>query len=215
MPPAAILIYVNRVLRSTCDQNTSILNSFSSIHERLPHLVGFVRLVAFVQPGVQPMPTGRAPPSSWALTWSDEFNGPDGSAPDPTKWIVESGGNGWGNSELQYYTSRREDVRQERVNLVIEAIKEKFAGPDGIERDYTSGRLKTEGRFSQRYGRLEARVKIPFGEGCGGRSGCSEAIFLAQDGRPAEKLTSRKVLATNRQQSTAACTVLDTREQAQ
>ncbi len=46
------------------------------------------------------------PHSSWVLTWSDEFNGPDGSAPDPAKWIVESGGNGWGNNELEYYTPR-------------------------------------------------------------------------------------------------------------
>jgi beta-glucanase (GH16 family) len=103
--------------------------------------------------------------SRWVLTWSDEFNGPDGWAPDPAKWIVESGGKGWGNGELQYYTPRRENVRQEKGNLVIEAIKGRFTGPDGTEREYTSGRLKTEGRFSQRYGRFEARVQIPSGKG--------------------------------------------------
>src|SRR5208282_6785034 len=47
----------------------------------------------------------RSSPSKprWVLTWSDEFNGPTGSTPDPAKWVVESGGNGWGNDELEYY----------------------------------------------------------------------------------------------------------------
>jgi beta-glucanase (GH16 family) len=108
---------------------------------------------------------GTSSASGWVLTWSDEFNGPDGSAPDPAKWIVESGGNGWGNNELQYYTARRENVRQEKGSLVIEAIKEKFTGPDGVQRNFASARLKTEGRFDQRYGRFEARIQIPSGRG--------------------------------------------------
>jgi len=109
--------------------------------------------------------SSNAAKPAWHLTWSDEFNGPDGSAPDPAKWIVESGGNGWGNGELQYYTSRRVNSRQEKGNLVIEAIKEKFTGPDGAPHDYTSARLKSEGRFSQRYGRFEARIRVPLAQG--------------------------------------------------
>jgi beta-glucanase (GH16 family) len=101
----------------------------------------------------------------WVLTWSDEFNGPVGSRPDPAKWVVASGGNGWGNDELEYYTARSQNVRQENGNLVIEAIKEKFAASDGTERRYTSARLKTQGRFAQRYGRFEARIKVPYGRG--------------------------------------------------
>jgi beta-glucanase (GH16 family) len=101
----------------------------------------------------------------WVLTWNDEFNGPKGAPPDATKWVVLSGGNGWGNHELEYYTSRSQNVRQENGNLVIEAIQEKFTGPDGVERNYTSGRLKTAGKFSQQYGRFEARIKIPSGKG--------------------------------------------------
>jgi len=132
---------------------------------RVSYLVSFVLVVAGVQPAAPQTAVHRSSASSWALTWSDEFNGPDGSGPDPTKWIVESGGDGWGNKELQYYTPRRENIRQEKGSLVIEAIKEKFTGPDGIERNYTSGRLKTEGRFSQRYGRFEARIQIPSGKG--------------------------------------------------
>ncbi|MDP9146649.1 MAG: glycoside hydrolase family 16 protein [Acidobacteriota bacterium] len=103
--------------------------------------------------------------SDWILTWSDEFNGPNGAPPDPTKWTVETGGNGWGNHELEYYTSRSQNVRQENGNLVIEARQEKFTGPDSVSRDYTSARLKTAGHFEQRYGRFEARIQIPAGQG--------------------------------------------------
>ena len=53
--------------------------------------------------------TGQ-PGASWKLVWSDEFNQPDGSAPDPAKWTALSGGSGWGNKELEYYTSRSENV---------------------------------------------------------------------------------------------------------
>ena len=105
------------------------------------------------------------PNRNWVLTWSDEFTGPDGSAPDATKWVMESGGNGWGNDELEYYTPRPKNLRLENGNLVIEAVKEEFTGADGVKRLYTSGRLKTQGRFSQTYGRFEARVKIPSGQG--------------------------------------------------
>ena len=113
----------------------------------------------------QTAPGISASQSGWVLRWSDEFNGPSGSPPDPTKWIVESGGNGWGNDELQYYTARPQNVRQEDGHLVIEAIKERFTGPDGVHRNYTSARLNTKGRFSQRYGRFEARIQIPSGQG--------------------------------------------------
>lgn len=101
----------------------------------------------------------------WVLTWSDEFDGADGSPPDPRKWVVETGGDGWGNDELEYYTSRSQNIRQENGNLVIEAFKEKFTGSDGVQRNYTSARLETQGRFSQRYGRFEARIQIPSGQG--------------------------------------------------
>jgi beta-glucanase (GH16 family) len=102
---------------------------------------------------------------NWVLTWSDEFNGPNGSSPDPKKWIFETGGNGWGNRELEYYTARRQNVRQENGDLIIEAINEPFAGPDGVHRNYTSARIATAGLFAQRYGRFEARIKLPAGRG--------------------------------------------------
>jgi beta-glucanase (GH16 family) len=101
----------------------------------------------------------------WVLSWSDEFADPGGSPPDPTKWVAETGGGGWGNQELQYYTSRRENVRQEKGHLVIEARREPFTGLDRISRNFTSARLKTQGLFSQQYGRFEARMKLPLGRG--------------------------------------------------
>jgi beta-glucanase (GH16 family) len=108
-----------------------------------------------------------APPTSnsWTLVWSDEFNGPDGSSVDRTKWAVETGGDGWGNQELEYYTDRNENASVHEGNLVIRALPEKYTGPDGVKRNYTSARLKTFGKFSQTYGRFEARIKIPYGQG--------------------------------------------------
>jgi beta-glucanase (GH16 family) len=103
--------------------------------------------------------------SNWALTWSDEFDGADGSAPDPKKWTAETGGGGWGNNELEYYTARRTNSRVEKGNLIIEALQEKFTGPEGVTREYTSARLKTEKLFTQKYGKFEARIRIPKGQG--------------------------------------------------
>ena len=101
----------------------------------------------------------------WALTWSDEFNGPNGSAPDPAKWKFDVGGDGWGNRELEYYTERPQNAFIEDGHLVIRAIREDFTGADGVARHYTSARLKTQGIFAQAYGRFEARIKIPYGQG--------------------------------------------------
>jgi beta-glucanase (GH16 family) len=101
----------------------------------------------------------------WVLTWSDDFSAADGSSPDASKWTYDLGGNGWGNQELQSYTSRRQNVQIEGGNLVITARQEKYTGADGIARNYTSTRLKTQSLFSQAYGRFEARIRIPTGQG--------------------------------------------------
>lgn len=103
--------------------------------------------------------------SNWKLTWSDEFNGPDGSSPDPAKWTFDVGGGGWGNKELESYTSRPLNVQQHGGNLVITALKEDYTGADGFMRPYTSGRIKTRGLFAQAYGRFEARMQLPVGKG--------------------------------------------------
>lgn len=98
------------------------------------------------------------------LTWSDEFNGPNGSAPDPAKWHVIRSGSGNGNDESQYYTARSVNVHQQDGNLVITARKERYKGREGV-RQYTSARLETLGLFAQKYGRMEARIKLPGGQG--------------------------------------------------
>jgi beta-glucanase (GH16 family) len=104
--------------------------------------------------------------SPYTLRWADEFDGAAGSAPDQSKWGYDIGGNGWGNNELETYTSRTENAFLDGDGrLVIRLIKETLRGPDGIRRDYTSARLLTRGKFTQRYGRIEARLRVPFGQG--------------------------------------------------
>jgi beta-glucanase (GH16 family) len=104
-------------------------------------------------------------PAVWSLVWSDEFDGPNGSAVDSSKWSFDLGGNGWGNNELETYTDRTVNAHVEGGLLVIKAIKEDFTGSDGILRHYTSARLLTKNKFTQAYGRFEARIKIPYGQG--------------------------------------------------
>jgi hypothetical protein len=97
------------------------------------------------------------PPSGWTLAWADEFNG---TALDTSKWNIEVNGNGGGNNELQYYTARQENIRVTGGELVIEARKEAYMG-----KQYTSGRITTQNKASWKYGRMEARMKIPTGKG--------------------------------------------------
>jgi beta-glucanase (GH16 family) len=91
------------------------------------------------------------------LDWSDEF---DGATLDHTKWVEETGGGGWGNNELEYYTARPENVRVVDGKLVIEARREQYEN-----RAYTSARIKTAGLNERTYGRYEARMKLPKGQG--------------------------------------------------
>jgi beta-glucanase (GH16 family) len=112
-----------------------------------------------------PVHAGPVQNRKWTLVWSDEFNGPDGAPPDPQKWTAIVDGSGLGNNELEYYTSRLENVYQSHGNLTIVARKEHYIGADGITREFTSARLQTLGHFAQQYGRFEARIKIPGGQG--------------------------------------------------
>lgn len=94
------------------------------------------------------------------LVLSEEFD-VDG-APDPAIWGFDTGTgvNGWGNNELQYYTSRPENVVVQNGFLIITARKESFEGSG-----FTSARLLTKGKFEQTYGRFEARMRLPWGQG--------------------------------------------------
>lgn len=93
-----------------------------------------------------------------SLIWSDEFN--SAGAPDPAKWGYDLGAGGWGNAELQYYTNRPENAVVQGGVLKITAIKENFSGSA-----YTSTRLLTKDKFSFKYGKVEARAKLPAGVG--------------------------------------------------
>jgi len=99
------------------------------------------------------------------LLWNDEFDGSSGSMPDPKKWLIVQNGSGFGNGELETYTERSTNLHEQNGHLVITARKETFTGKDGLARDYTSARIETQGRFELKYGRVEARIKLPKGKG--------------------------------------------------
>lgn len=92
---------------------------------------------------------------TWQQVWADEFNGSIG--PD---WVFETGrgSGGWGNNELQYY--RRENASVQNGALVITAKREDFGGAN-----YTSVRMKTQGKKSWKFGRIEARIAMPSFQG--------------------------------------------------
>ncbi len=101
------------------------------------------------------------PDRDFELVWSDEFEGTAATSPDATKWTFDlgTGQNGWGNNELQTYTQSAQNVALDGLgNLVITARKDQFG-------NYTSARVKTQGIFTQKYGKIEARIKTPTGTG--------------------------------------------------
>jgi beta-glucanase (GH16 family) len=129
-------------------------------------------IAACASAGSSSAPSVTTPPSStpsWTLVWSDEFDGPAGSSFDRTKWTAETGGSGWGNQEREFYTTRSENIALDgNGHLVITALPEPANSTDTCwygNCRYTSARIKTQGLFSQAYGRFEARIRIPRGQG--------------------------------------------------
>jgi beta-glucanase (GH16 family) len=113
--------------------------------------IAFILLLAAI--------TLNAQQKNWKLVWSDEFNYT--GLPDTTKWNYDTGGHGWGNNELQYYT--KADIRNAAVKngtLVITAIKEVKE-----KNTYTSARLVTKHKGDWLYGRMEVKAKLPAGRG--------------------------------------------------
>jgi len=106
---------------------------------------------------------------AWRLVWSDEFQGAAGAPVDARKWKAEIGGGGWGNKEFEYYSDGTKNAHLDgHGSLVIKALQETLSqnfkcwyGPCR----YTSARLITKEKFAQAYGRFEARIKIPYGQG--------------------------------------------------
>jgi beta-glucanase (GH16 family) len=89
--------------------------------------------------------------------WEDDFS--TGSTPDAAKWTFETGGDGWGNNELQFYTSGANSTISGGI-MTITAKKENFSG-----REYTSSRMITKGKGDWLYGKFEVRAKLPKGRG--------------------------------------------------
>jgi beta-glucanase (GH16 family) len=112
---------------------------------------------------VPPAPPTAAPPTpdltrdGWTLVWHDEFDGPEINA---DYWTHEIGGHGWGNGENQYYTDDPDNAFIEDGLLIIQALERNYLG-----KPFTSARLTTQGKVTQQYGRIEARIQIPTGKG--------------------------------------------------
>lgn len=148
-----------------------------------PHRVApfvLVVLVAVVVLGASPFRSASrvAPPrptvaAAWTLAWSDEFDGAAGARPDSTRWRYELGdgcsaGNcGWGNSEKQWYTSDAANASLTGQGTLAITAR---AAPAGLPCyygpcRYTSAKLTTKGKYEPGYGRVEARIKLPRGQG--------------------------------------------------
>src|SRR6266566_293069 len=120
------------------------------------------------KPATAPRAAQPGPAAGWRLVWADEFTGPAGGAPDASKWGRDTGGGGWGNSELEYYTDTTANAALDGHGDL--AITARTDGTDGLSCwyggcRYTSARLLTLGHFAPAYGRISARIKLPAGQG--------------------------------------------------
>ncbi len=105
--------------------------------------------------------SGYTTPTSYAgysLAWNDEFSE---DSLDNASWNYETGGDGWGNNELEYYTNSSKNcyITQHKY-LVIEARNEAVGN-----NSYTSARIQTLGKHEFKYGRIDIRAKVPYGKG--------------------------------------------------
>ena len=87
---------------------------------------------------------------NWQMVWQDEFDGGAGQLPDSATWNLDVGTD-WGNAQMEYDTDRPENVSLD--------------GQGYLAIVYTSGRINTKGLFETQYGRIEARMKLPYGQG--------------------------------------------------
>jgi beta-glucanase (GH16 family) len=129
--------------------------------------------------------------SGWDLTFSDEFNGSANTFPDPSKWNIEVNGNP-PNSEAEAYVKSTQNVSLNgNGQLELTALKQQSGN-----KQYTSGRINSSGKFMQTYGRWEALIKLPAGtgfwpafwmlggnNGCGGWPSCGEIDIIENRGR--------------------------------
>lgn len=124
--------------------------------------------VAAVPAAAAPGTAQAAAPAAAVANFTDNFDGSAGSRPNSQFWNLETGGSGWGNNERQYYTGSADNSKLDgNGNLVITARRDNanglncFYGPC----EATSARLNSAGKISAKYGRVEARIKVPTQKG--------------------------------------------------
>ena len=117
--------------------------------------------------------TWEGVPAGYGLAWSDEFNGAVGSAPNPANWNYDTGASGWGNNELENYTT---STANSQVLSDPNAVDGKALGVIAIDTTpgnptyntvgrYTSARLLSSGKQTPQYGYMVARIRMPYGQG--------------------------------------------------
>ncbi|SDI78035.1 Glycosyl hydrolases family 16 [Frankineae bacterium MT45] len=118
------------------------------------------------EPTPEPTPTATPVQYTASAPWTEQFDGSSGTLPDPSLFSYQLGGSGWGNHELETYTSRPENAALDgRGHLAISARRETYTGTDGTTRGWTSARLHSHDSFAFTHGVLSARIKVPSGDG--------------------------------------------------
>ncbi len=122
------------------------------------HRIALIGLLAACTDTVE---ATQAIDTRWVPAWADEFDGEAGSAPDPSSWTPDVGGDGWGNEQLEYNSDSTDNAFIDGDgHLVIRALRQSTQGMD-----YSSARLTTRGAVEPGPGRVEARIRVPEGQG--------------------------------------------------
>lgn len=119
------------------------------------------------------VPSTTPPAVQWTLVWSDEFDGAGGTGADATKWTHDIGDGcsagicGWGNNEKEYYTNSADNIALNgagQLEIVARVAPAGLTCYYGACR-YTSAKIHTRGKMNAEPGRVEARIKLPTGQG--------------------------------------------------
>jgi beta-glucanase (GH16 family) len=124
------------------------------------------QIVIHVPPPPTPPPTLPTGSQYTSLVWSDEFNTPSGTSPAPASWSADLGAWGSSSGDLETDTGAATNVSTDgQGNLALTALQQSATGPDGQTRSYTSARIESGGLRSFQYGKIEARMEVPVGQG--------------------------------------------------
>jgi len=172
---ALAIVAVAALLAATagCDNHPAggqqaLGNSLGRLPTRLPSEMGSaIPSVTPERSSTSSPPRSTASPSFGdSRAWSEDFDGPRGTLPEPSLFSFQTGGNGWGNKEVETYTDRPQNASLDgHGDLVLTMRHENFTGSDGTPRHYTSARLTTLGHWSFETGTLSARIQLPTGAG--------------------------------------------------